>query len=482
MPSATTVISPLFWFYIAVQAGWLFWAVMNFIRRNDELPLVVAVFLAYCGSYRFLGAALGYYDWINLQPYGLAVSIDFNSAGMALGVLAFGQSVLLISYRMWQNKILVVQEQGLPGIVVSRLRNLLVFLTVVGLPIVLWAKYQFARLEATGQAGAFSGTAYVQQLPFVLVALALFLFLVWRFGILRGFFEKSVALILLLVIGYLTFGTSGRFLFLGWIIGGSYIVSTLWFGLKRIPVLLAGAVIAMALFGVAGAMRDTSETDTIAAGIERTKQASDANMLDGLTFLMQVYPEMLPYEYGMGHIEILERPIPRKLWPGKPAGGYMNKLGLFNAGSSVEIGISPTLFGSFYQEGGVAGVFIFSIIYGWVMARMVRYSMELRPLFGVMIRAGLIAGLIPLLRGGDLPGIYAWLGMAFWPMLFFMWWNRDYLRPGVANPPLKTSRRQRKQKQPQDQSPQALAPFSVTSSPEERESLKTNAEKLPGEI
>jgi hypothetical protein len=148
----------------------------------------------------------------------------------------------------------------------------------------------------------------------------------------------------------------------------------------------------------------------------------------------------------------------------------------------VEIGISPTLFGSFYQEGGVAGVFIFSIIYGWVMARMVRYSMELRPLFGVMIRAGLIAGLIPLLRGGDLPGIYAWLGMAFWPMLFFMWWNRDYLRPGVANPPLKTSRRQRKQKQPQDQSPQALAPFSVTSSPEERESLKTNAEKLPGEI
>jgi hypothetical protein len=271
-------------------------------------------------------------------------------------------------------------------------------------------------------------------------------------------------------------------MFLGWMIGGTYIISTFWFGRKRFPILLAGAVITLTLFGVAGAMRNQDQAATVAAGIERTESAEDANMLDGLVLLMQVYPKMLPYEYGMGHIEILERPIPRAWWPGKPAGGYMNKLGIFDAGSAGTVGISPTLFGSFYQEGGWVAVFIFSVIYAWALAWIVRYSCKLRPLFEVLIRACLLGGMVPLLRGGDLPGIYAWLGMAFWPVLLFMWWNRDYLRPGVANPALKTSRRQRKRKHLRDQSPQAPAPFSVTLSPEERESLKTNAEKLPGEI
>jgi hypothetical protein len=152
-------------------------------------------------------------------------------------------------------------------------------------------------------------------------------------------------------------------------------------------------------------------------------------MLDGLVYLMQVYPKLLPYRYGGEHLEILERPIPRAWWPGKPVGGYMNKLGLFNAGSSVTVGIAPTLFGSFYTEGGWVAVFIFCVIYGWGIARIVRFSAEVRPLFGVLIRAGLLAGLIPLLRGGDLPGIYAWLGMTFWPLFIFLWWNRPYLRP-----------------------------------------------------
>jgi hypothetical protein len=452
MSSGTPVISWLIWGFIAVQIGWAGWAVKNFIRRNDEFPMVVALFLIYCGSYRFLQAYFGHIVWGGLSSFGLQVSADFDSAGQALGLLVFGESITLASYRVWQDKVLMAKNQPLPEVLLSRLRSLLVFLTGAGLPLILWSKYYVGQRIAAGKSLAFEVSAYAQMFPMVLVALAVLLFLAWRFGVLRNVFEKSAAVVLLLVIGYLTFSTTGRFMFLAWIIGGSYIVSTRWFGLKRIAVLLTGATIALALFGAAGAMRNPEEVRTFAAGIERTKRAEDANMLDGLVFLMQVYPKMLPYEYGMGHVEILMRPIPRAWWPGKPVGGYMNKLKLFNAESNGTIGISPTLFGSFYEEGGWVAVFIFSVIYGWLAARIIRYSCELRPLFGVLIRASLLAAVIPLLRGGDLPGIYAWLGMAYWPMFVLFWLNREYLHPETQTAPGEAGQRIRMFKKPAFQS------------------------------
>jgi hypothetical protein len=33
----------------------------------------------------------------------------------------------------------------------------------------------------------------------------------------------------------------------------------------------------------------------------------------------------------------------------------------------------------------------------------------------------LLAGLVPLLRGGDLAGVWAWMGMAFWPCMLLIW-------------------------------------------------------------
>lgn len=462
MSSDAIVISPLAWLSIAVQAGWLAWALINFIRRNDEWPVVVAAFLAYCGSYRFLTCAYGLSGWVDLGSL-FEGSITINSAATALALITFGESVFLISYRVWQNKILVIQNQRLPAVLADRLRWLLIFLTITCLPVILWTRYYTSQEVAAGKSLAFQVSAYAQLFPMVAMGLAIFVFLAWRFGALRDVFEKGAAVVVLLVIAYLTYGPYGRFTFLGWMIGGSYIVSTRWFGRKRLPILLAGGVITLILFGVAGAMRNLGEDATLAAGMERTTTASDANMLDGMVLLMQVYPKMLPYEYGAGHLEILERPIPRALWPGKPVGGYMNKLGIFDAESAGTTGISPTLFGSFYQEGGWVAVFIFSVIYGWVAAWIIGYSSQLRPVFGVLIRACVLGGMVPLLRGGDLPGIYAWLGMAFWPVLLFLWWNREYLRPQMGITPGKANRRQRNRTRRAVQNdPQSATPFSVT--------------------
>ena len=260
MISNTHAISSWVWLAIAVQTGWLVWALMNFVRRNDEFPVVMAGFLAYCGSYRFLGAYLGFFEWGSFE-YGLGVTIDFGSAGKALEMIVLGQSVLLASYLALQEKISLAPERQLPALVVTHMRYLLLLLAGVGLPVVIWSKYYIQSQILAGKSLAFEVSGYVQQLPMLLVALALFLFLAWRFGALLNFIEKGAAVLLLLVIGYLTFGTSGRFIFLGWIIGGSYIISTRWFGLKRIPILLVGGLIALSLFGLAGAMRDTRETD-----------------------------------------------------------------------------------------------------------------------------------------------------------------------------------------------------------------------------
>lgn len=461
--TGTPVVSLWVWGCIALQAGWLVWAIMNFIRRNDELPVVVAGFLAYCGSYRFLMVYFGGADWLVLG-FNLGLSITWASASTALMLMTFGQTALLAGYRYWQNKTLWVQEQRLPEVVLTRLRKLLVYLTVLGIPLAIWTRHYVSVQMAEGKDLAFQVSSYVQQFPMVLVALAIFLFLAWRFGALHDLTEKIAAVFLLLIISWLTFGATGRFMFLGWILGGSYIVSTRWFGLNRIPVLLIGVLVALALFGVAGAMRNPDETTSLAkSGVARVESGEDANMLDGLVYLMQVYPQMLPYRYGGGHLEILERPIPRALWPGKPVGGYMNKLGVFDAESGLTVGISPTLFGSFYTEGGWVAVFLFSAAYAWVLARAVRYSSKLRPLFGILIRASLIAGLIPLLRGGDLAGIYAWLGMAFWPLLLFLWWNREALySPGTQMPARNNQRRRRRGGRSGDGPALEVAPFSAT--------------------
>ena len=473
MSSVSNIISPLVWVCIAVQSCWLIWALINFIRRNDEWPLAVAAFLAYCGSYRFLTCAFGLNQWVNLGSL-FEGSITIVNAGTALALITFGESVFLVSYRVWQNKILVVQEQRLPAVPAGRLRWLLLFLTIICLPIILWTRHYTSQQLEAGKSQAFEVSSYAQLFPMMAMGLAIFVFLAWRFGALRDSFEKGAAVVLLLVIAYLTYGTHGRFMFLGWMIGGIYIISTFWFGRKRFPVLLVGAIIALSMFGLAGAMRDPENTDVVAAGIQRTKVAEDANMLDGLVLLMQVYPNMLPYEYGMGHFEILERPIPRAWWPGKPVGGGMNKLGIFDAGSTGTVGISPTLFGSFYEEGGWVAVFILSVIYAWAFAWLIRYTCKLRPLFEVLVRACLLGGMIPLLRGGDLPGVYAWLGMAFWPVLLFLWWNRDYLYSGGGDTSGESNRHRRKQKKRALRAEAQTAPHSVAA-PGEVEILKTES-------
>jgi hypothetical protein len=160
-------------------------------------------------------------------------------------------------------------------------------------------------------------------------------------------------------------------------------------------------------------------------------------MLDGFVILQNIYPARLDYSYGMEHIEILLRPIPRALWPTKPGGGYMNKLHVFDTDTGT-VGFSPTIFGDFYAEDGLVGIIVLSLLYGACIGLITKRATGLSVSGLLLVRAVLCASLIPLLRGGDLAGIYSWIGMSFWPCFLVLWKRRSELvnKEAAASAPM----------------------------------------------
>lgn len=398
--------------------------VMWLLKRNDEIPLLINTFLLYCGSYRFWAVTSGVSSgWVNLGNFGFA-SINDQNALAALPYIIFGQICFVGAYMQFQRRRLPILDiSAIPSPLSTRWTNriLLLGLVCMGLAVVL--RSTVAELRRSGLSLGFQISNYLYLFPLALVGVATVVLCVWKFGGFRTLKAKILAGFILASVAQLTFAPSGRFQFLGWLVAAGVILSANYRPRRRLILLTVTAIVAISLFAVAGALRGKTPTATALnqSAWQRAFSAEDANMLDGFVMLQGVYPERLPYSLGMEHVEILMRPIPRALWPGKPVGGYMNKLGLITKDSGFNLGISPTLFGSFYAEGWLLGIFLFSLLYAYVLARLVRYSTTVHPFSGTLMRAMLCALLIPLLRGGDLPGIYAWIGMAFWPCFIVLW-------------------------------------------------------------
>jgi hypothetical protein len=426
-----------FYLYTSIQIGWIIVSAFWFWRRSDEFPLILSLFLFYVFAFRFWALLQGWATPVNISPFGFApVAVENCLASHALGVL--GETMLLGVYMLAQNRTIWV-----PGMIGSapflqwlRTRTFVLVLVCAGLS-TLTRRSVGAQIDA-GKSMAFEISSYLSLFPMVLISGGILLVLLWKAGALKLPANKAIACAMLGVIAYLTFDSSARFQFLGWILGSTIVLTAgLPFRRKALFALL-GLTAAAALFAVAGTLRKTDDPEAVLEeeSVNRFAFASDANMLDGFVLLRQVYPEMLPYSYGGEHLDILTRPIPRAWWPDKPVGGYLNKLGIVDANTGFTLGISPSLFGSFYQEGGTIGVVILSALYGFGFARLIRFSGVIHPLGGLLIRAITCAAVVPLLRGGDLPGIYAWFGMAFWPCLLILYiWRKELLTKALPAAP-----------------------------------------------
>lgn len=407
------------------QIAWIVLGVLWVARRHDEIPLLISAVVFYVFTFRFWALLEGWASPVNLTSFGFD-QLDSRSALEVQAIGTLGQTVLLSIYMLAQKRrIDVLHPLASPQLLVW-LKPRVVALGVICIFISLWARRSVAMQTASGKSMGFEVSSYLTLFSLSLVGVAILIAALWKSRAFRPGGETFGAALLFAAIFYLTFQPGMRFQFLGWCVAATIILASGQSFMRRARVLIIGLVGALALFAVAGALRNAEDSaERLQRNAwERFAFAEDANMLDGFALLRQVYPQILDYSYGGEHLEIFERPIPRAWWPDKPVGGYMNKLGIITADSGFMLGISPSLFGSFYQEGGLVGVVLLSIIYGFGFSRLVSFSTRIVPLGGLLLRGMLAAAIVPLLRGGDLPGIYAWFGMSFWPCFLLLWLGR----------------------------------------------------------
>ncbi|WP_138506412.1 oligosaccharide repeat unit polymerase [Nostoc sp. PA-18-2419] len=414
-----------------IQIGLIVFSGIWMLWRNDELPLLIGGFLFYISSYRYWAVTSGFGKWVSLGKLGGFNSITTEAALIALNYMVLGEICLIGAYMFCQKQFLPVIKPISDRPFLQWLSPKVINFGLICLPIVLYIRAQVGAQLAAGQSLAFDVSGYLYLFPMVLVGIATLILCVWKFGGFSSIRTKIMAFSILVGVSYYTFSPNSRFQFLGWMLASAIVLSSSYRPKTRLIIFTIIAILAISIFAVAGAMRNTTlaEDAVNQAALERAFSAEDANMLDGFVMIQQVYPERLDFSWGMEHLEILMRPIPRALWPEKPVGGYMNKLNITINQSKGTLGISPSLLGSFYAEGGIIGIIFFSIVYGKIFASIVRYTTRIHPFASILVRAILCACLIPLLRGGDLPGIYAWFGMAFWPCFLLLWIKQKYFRP-----------------------------------------------------
>jgi hypothetical protein len=403
------------------QIAWILLGVLWVARRNDEIPLLISALLFYVFTFRFWALLQGWASPVDISNFGFD-PIDSESALNVQAIATLGETVLLSVYMLTQKRRVDVPHPLASPELLGWLKPRVVALGVICVLISLLALRWVGIQLSSGKSMGFEVSSYLSLFSLSLVGVAILIAALWKSRAFHSEGEKFVAVALFVAIVYLTFQPGMRFQFLGWFVAVTIILSAGQSVVRRAQVLAIGLVGAITLFAVAGALRNT-EDPTLGleqSAWERFAFAQDANMLDGFVLLRQVYPRVLGYSYGGEHLEIFERPIPRAWWPDKPVGGYINKLGIITADTGFTLGISPSLFGSFYQEGGVIGVLLLSIIYGFAFGRIVSFSTRIVPMTGLLVRGALAAAIVPLLRGGDLPGIYAWFGMSFWPCFLLL--------------------------------------------------------------
>ncbi len=389
------------------QIAWIVLGVFWVARRHDEIPLLISAVLFYVFTFRFWALLEGWASPVNLTNFGFD-QLNSRSGLEVQAIATLGQTVLLSIYMLAQKRRIDIPHPLASPQLLDWLKPRVVALGVICIFISLWTRRSVAMQTASGKSMGFEVSSYLSLFSLSLVGVAILIAALWKSRAFRSGGETFGAALLFAGIFYLTFQPGMRFQFLGWCIAVTIILASGQPFLRRTQVRNA----------------EDSTTELEQSAWERFAFAEDANMLDGFALLRQVYPEILNYSHGGEHVEIFERPIPRAWWPDKPVGGYMNKLGIITADSGFMLGISPSLFGSFYQEGGLVGVVILSIIYGFGFGRLVSFSTRIVPLAGLLLRGMLAAAMVPLLRGGDLPGIYAWFGMSFWPCLLLLWLGR----------------------------------------------------------
>lgn len=409
----------------------LIYAIYYFDKYNDEIPVFIS-FLNLLFLWRLIAVHLGIADWVSFN-YGINFDFNIERGTEGFSYIISGMYLVVGSYcffRKHTNKPPIDSPLRFEDFLHSKC-NIIIWGLIIG-PIITSLSY------ASLAGGSNFSQSYTWLFPFFRASMII---LGWLLLINKKKLDITrfcIIAALLVVNISTTLVPSGRFVLIAWGIAFITIFSEVISGKKRLLLYTIMCAFFMLLFSTLGLLRheiysDLSLSQLLDISLSGFLKFNDLNMIDGFIMLLQVYPKYLDFSYGMGHLEILMRPIPRAIWQDKPVGGWQQKFAVSQAkelyGENVNFldtdlygtGISPTIFGDFYAEGGLLGIITLSIFYGWVFAKLINFSDRYSSYCRLIIKAILLASLFPLFRGGDLPGITAFILLAFWPIILFVY-------------------------------------------------------------
>lgn len=217
-------------------------------------------------------------------------------------------------------------------------RVALVCMVIGAVALVLYAGYVVqvgglsAALSRSGSVNELrqGSSAYFYMAPLMLIGPVLTIFaLRSRLNVVNSFFIGGGLFAAALII-FISYGARSSLLFLG---GGGVVY---WYLAREVRpraiTFVLGLAVVLLVSAIIGATRDVESRGStgalpIAKGIVQhpttvfrplTSEA-DAAEAPGLAAAMSVIPKQLQHTYGAGFlIDLLGRPIPRQLWPGKP--------------------------------------------------------------------------------------------------------------------------------------------------------------------
>ena len=245
-------------------------------------------------------------------------------------------------------------------------------------------------------------------------------------------------------------GTGGR----GPFVAAAAMLGLLWLYERRqkwpSPRIILGLVVVILAFNSVGADRGRAIREWAEADRGSARQydlPADVRPLEGMDFANLEYLEyvvtMIPertrsYSWFTDELQLFTEPVPRALWPGKPAGPPIQLFNLFDYGNPIGMTISVP--GAGWAGAGWAGVVLWCGLWGQVLGWIYRrYAQGPQTTFQTIAYMVLLASMIVGYRDGGLVTVARQNLFFMAPVLLWLvmarWWgipSAALLRRGLA--------------------------------------------------
>ncbi|ABG58150.1 hypothetical protein CHU_0867 [Cytophaga hutchinsonii ATCC 33406] len=396
-------------------------AIVFYLQKRCEIPIFISLFNIMV-QYRILSLELGLSNFVNFNyqiNFVFTLEMAYEVATLILVGSSTMQYMVMYFYKKPQ-KLVPDSNEYLKNFLLQR--KTIIF---IGLGI-----FTFFQIVLHNVENSYSYLTKLANSSFIL--LFFMIFIVTKVSNTQ---IKIIYLVSFLCIAFISYSPELRFQFLGWMIPVGYFVTRNIKPINKLWFMAAGLFAILVIFSAARVLRySNAESRSLSIdelyeeSVDRMEESDDVNFIDGFMMMYQVYPKYLDYTYGFDHLNILLRPIPRNFWPDKPLAGwfqnYQKKYGL----EKTTVGFSPTIYGVFYGEMGAEGVVIFSILWAFFLVWLYRYINQFRSDLSWVLTGVLLTALIPLFRSGDLPGDVAVVLMSYWPIIYFVYKYKQFVK------------------------------------------------------